>query len=265
MFISKNAAQAIVEEIGNEIHEHINMMNENGVIIASTNPDRIGQVHEGARRVITEKLPELYITEEMETVTTKKGINLPLLVRDQIVGVVGITGEKEQVQCYGNIVRRMTEIMVEDSISRDVRRYDRRMKYRFMEEWISKTGSSYNRDFVERGHRLGIDVEKSYRVMVLGIREYQQLSDTVEGQSFLDDMEKAVRHELEGQGILYLRKPPRQVCFLPKCSDQQMQRIASTLQKMIKKHFVYSVTVGFDSGKSDCCDIHKHFTEAEKA
>lgn len=72
MFISKTAAQAIVEEIGNEIHEHINMMDSKGIIIASTNPERIGQVHEGARRVITEKLSELYITEEMETETTKK-------------------------------------------------------------------------------------------------------------------------------------------------------------------------------------------------
>ena len=36
MFISQTAAQAIVEEIGNEIHEHINMMDSNGIIIAST-------------------------------------------------------------------------------------------------------------------------------------------------------------------------------------------------------------------------------------
>lgn len=65
MFISQTAAQAIVEEIGNEIHEHINMMDSNGIIIASTNPERIGQIHEGARKVITEKLSELYITEDM--------------------------------------------------------------------------------------------------------------------------------------------------------------------------------------------------------
>lgn len=62
MFISKNAAQVIMEEIGREIHEHINMMDENGVIIASTNQERIGQVHEGARRIITENLPELPVT-----------------------------------------------------------------------------------------------------------------------------------------------------------------------------------------------------------
>ena len=85
MFISKNAAQSIVEEIGREIHEHINMMDGKGVIIASTNPERIGQIHEGARRVITEKLPELYITEEMETETTKKWLELRVTKNRYIV------------------------------------------------------------------------------------------------------------------------------------------------------------------------------------
>ena len=141
MYISKIAAQAIVEEIGEEIHEHVNMMDAEGVIIASTNSARIGQTHEGARRIITEGLPELYITGDMENETTRRGINLPLIVRGEIVGVVGITGEKERVVGYGKIVRRMTEIMVTDSIQKDKKRYDQRVRYRFIQEWIEKSAA----------------------------------------------------------------------------------------------------------------------------
>lgn len=265
MFISKNAAQAIVEEIGREIQEHINLMDENGVIIASTNPERIGQIHEGARRVITEKLSELYITDEMETETTRKGTNLPLIVRDRIVGVVGITGDREQVQRYGNIVRRMTEIMVEDSISRDVKRYDRRMKYRFMEEWIAKSNTSHGANFIDRGKALGIDVEKPYRVMAFCFADYQQLSDTVEGQRLLDEMERSVRHEMERRDILYLREPPRQICLLPVCKDEEMKRIAGQLLRMIEQKYGQRMVAGFDSSKGNKHDIHKCCLEAERA
>lgn len=265
MFISKTAAQAIVEEIGNEIHEHINMMDSKGIIIASTNPERIGQVHEGARRVITEKLSELYITEEMETETTKKGTNLPLIVRNEIVGVVGITGDKEQVQRYGNIVRRMTEIMVEDSISKDVKRYDRRMKYRFLEEWIYKPRTAYSLEFIQRGRNLGIDVERPYRAMTLYFLDYQKLSNTLEGQRLLDEMESSVRHEMERKNILYLREPPRQIGLVPVCSNEKIRKIANRLIQMIYKKYGQRLVVGFDSQKGNKYDIRQSCIEAEKA
>ena len=81
MYISQTAAQSIVEEIGREINEHINYMDEEGYIVASTDKARLGTLHTGARRIIEENLPELYITEEMENETTKTGINLPITIR----------------------------------------------------------------------------------------------------------------------------------------------------------------------------------------
>lgn len=265
MFISRTAAQAIVEEIGEEIQEHINLMDGKGVIIASTDSERIGQIHEGARRIITEKLPVLYVSEEMESKTTRRGINLPLTVRDEVVGVVGITGDREQVERYGNIVRRMTEIMVEDSISKDVKRYDRRMKYRFMEEWIAKSGTTYNRSFIERGRNLGIDVEQPYRAMALSFADYQQLSDTLEGQKLLDEMESSVRHVMEQKEFLYLCQPPRQICLVPVRGDEEMGKIALQLAQMIQKKYGRKLIVGFDSSKGNKFDIHRCCLEAKKA
>ena len=122
MYISQMAAQSIVDEIGREICENVNIMDSRGYIIASTDPARIGGLHEGARKIIQERLGELYITSEMETASTRKGINLPIMIHGEIVGVVGISGEKEQVAGYGNIVRRMTEIMVNDSMQKEIGR-----------------------------------------------------------------------------------------------------------------------------------------------
>lgn len=197
MYISRETAQEIVEEIGGEIGAHINLMDERGYIIASTDASRIGNLHEEARRIIQNHLPELYITREMENAMTKKGINLPLVVDENVVGVVGITGDREKVYGYGNIVRRMTEILIADSIQKDAKRYERRQRYYLLEEWLDNPGISRNMDFQKRAAKMGIDVTTPHRVMILLFKEYQELSDTFEGQRLLEQMEASIRHEAE--------------------------------------------------------------------
>ncbi len=54
-------AEIIVKELNTIINDKINMMNEKGVIIASTDQERIGQEHEGAKRIINDRLEELII------------------------------------------------------------------------------------------------------------------------------------------------------------------------------------------------------------
>lgn len=265
MYISQTAAQSIVEEIGREIHEHINFMDQEGYIVASTDKARLGTLHTGARRIIEEKLTELYITEEMENPTTKMGINLPITIKGEIVGVVGITGEKDRVAGYGKIVRRMTEIMVEDSWLKDRRRYDRRVKYRFMEEWIARSGAFYDRSFVERGIQIGIDITRPRRAMVIHFEHYSSLSATQEGQRKLDEMESAVRHYVDKEGILYLREPPKQICLTAACGDEGIGKLAENIRKLLQDKYEENVVIGIDSVDGGSIHISQLCKEAERA
>ena len=74
--LSTQSAQRIVAEIGGIVGQNINMMDAQGYIIASTDPARIGFLHEGARQIIEERLPELYIRAEEATATARTGLNL---------------------------------------------------------------------------------------------------------------------------------------------------------------------------------------------
>lgn len=265
MYISRETAQEIVEEIGREIGEHINIMDERGYIIASTDAARIGNLHEGARRIIKNHLPELYITREMENAMTKKGINLPLIVEGNVVGVVGITGDRERVYGYGNIVRRMTEILIADSIQKDAKRYERRQRYYLLEEWLDNPGISQSMDFQKRAAKMGIDVTKSYRVMILLFKEYQELSDTFEGQRLLEQMEASIRHEAERRKMLYLREPARQICILPWCATAHMTAAAEKICCLIEKKYGRKLAVGYDSGREKHSSMRRRVYEAEKA
>lgn len=265
MYISQTAAQSIVEEIGREINEHINFMDQEGYIVASTDMARLGTLHTGARRIIEEKLPELYITEEMENPTTRLGINLPITIRGEIVGVVGITGEKEWVAGYGNIVRRMTEIMVEDSRMKDHRKYDRRVRYRFMEEWIARSGAYYDRNFVERGIQIGIDIMRPRRAMVIHFARYSKLSATQEGQRKLEEMESAVRHYVDREGILYLREPLKQICLTAACDDESIRKLAEHIRKLLWDKYEERIIIGIDSVNGGSLHISQLCKEAERA
>ena len=142
MKISKSSAQQIVEEIGKLVKQNINLMDHTGRIIASNDPRRIGKFHPGAFEIITRHLQELYITPEREQADplVRQGINLPIEVEGQVEGVIGITGVYDEVIQYGQIVKKMAEILVKERIALDEQRLDQRIRTRFLEDWIMGDG-----------------------------------------------------------------------------------------------------------------------------
>lgn len=266
MYIAQSTAQAIVDEIGNEIHEHINLMDDSGKIIASTDYTRIGALHEGARRIIDEGLEELYITPQMETQTARVGINLPIKVNSEIVGVIGITGDGERVQQFGNIVRHITEIMVEDSMLRDQRRFDRRVRYRYLESWVKDNGAAFDDQFIERGKNLGIDIKIKRRVVMFRLNHFLQLSSKIEGQKKMENIENLIRNEIgKIPDALFLREPTRQICFLPVQEDERMKAFAAAIAQKIKNSYDEDILAGIDGHVEGDVLVHELCREAGKA
>ena len=168
MRITKKSAQQIVEEIGKLVRQNINLMDETGHIIASNDPARIGKFHEGAYRIISQHLPEFYITPELENELpdVRRGINLPIVVDGQLQGVIGITGDYDAVIEYGQIVKKMAEILIRERSELDNRQLDLRVRSRFLEDWILGTGLNNPRTLSERGFALGIDIRSPRRCIV---------------------------------------------------------------------------------------------------
>ena len=91
MFVSKETAQAIVEEMKAATGHDINLMDDQGVILASTDPKRVGEEHGGAKRLLSQGLQRLVVYDDEEP-GTRKGVNLPVYMEGTPVGVIGITG-----------------------------------------------------------------------------------------------------------------------------------------------------------------------------
>lgn len=263
MQISQESAQQIVEEIGRLVHQHINMMDETGHIIASTDASRIGQFHEGAHSVITRQLPELYVTAQTATPTTRRGLNLPIEAEGAIVGVIGLTGDYDKVIHYGQIVKKMTEILIRERTQLDEQRLDLRVRSRFLENWILGEGLTHAAALAERGLALGIDITLPRRVMVVSVQELERYTDSVEGQQLLETVENAVSASVETHSSnIILRNAARQILLVDHRSTEKMHVLALDLAQKAQSSYGVRLAIGIDGTAPD---LHTAYLEANRA
>ncbi|MBQ8621528.1 MAG: helix-turn-helix domain-containing protein [Oscillospiraceae bacterium] len=263
MKISNTSAQQIVEEIGKLVRQNINLMDETGHIIASNDPSRIGKFHPGAYEIITHHMNELYITQEMEKsdVRLRQGINLPIQVDGQVEGVIGITGIYDEVIQYGQIVKKMAEILVRERIAMDEQRLDQRIRTRFLEEWIMGEGPANLQNLSDRGYALGIDISKPRRCVVVSPRQLSGYTDSLEGQEALERVEQVVSSLLP-PGCMVLRNTGRQILVLPSRSNQTLAKLCRRLTDAVSSQLDVQLVCGIDGGATD---IHTAYLQAGRA
>lgn len=264
MRISKPSAQQIVEEIGKVVHQNINLMNEKGIIIASNDHSRIGQFHQGAYRIVSEHLPELYITPEMarRQPLVRQGINLPIEVEGQVEGVVGITGAYGEVFQYGQIVKKMAEILVRERMTMDAQRLDLRVRSRFLEDWVLSDGLDQPQALSQRGFALGIDIHTPRRCMVVSIRNRTFYTNSLEGQQVIEAVEQEVERFLAGRSQLILRNAARQILLLPNLSTEELEKLGRDLAGDVMTKFQLQLAVGIGGQPAD---IHGAYLQANRA
>lgn len=266
MYLSVHSAQQVVQEISAIVRQNVNIMDEHGYVIASTDPRRVGNFHEGARKVITGRLPEYYVPPEEGTPQTRPGLNLPIEVDGEIVGVVGITGPYDQIFDYGQIVKKMTEILIRETSAKERERLDKKIVSRFLEEWILGDGLEQGQAFAERGLGLHIDVTLPRRAMVLRIENLQRLAATSGGQQTIEKTEQAVRRIVgqEGESVC-MHLTTKEVCLVRPRSDEEMIRLAEKLAADVREELGVGLLVGIDSGASGTANVRAAYIRANKA
>ncbi|KFI45767.1 carbohydrate diacid regulator [Bifidobacterium bohemicum] len=125
MDIDPKIAEEIVANIKGVLRHEINLFDTSGTIIASTDKTRIGTGHDGARMAVRLKRT-VPIDNEHQFKGAKNGINVPVLLNDSVVAVIGITGSRNEVEPFGNIIKKMTEILIRENVEQ-VTRFDQRM------------------------------------------------------------------------------------------------------------------------------------------
>lgn len=160
-------AQEIVTRTMCIIPFNVNVMDASGVILASGNPSRIGELHAGALLALAKKL-----TVEIDGATAKNlhgaqpGINLPLKVNGHICGAVGLSGTPDEVRQFGELVRLTAEMILEQANLTNELQRDSRYREAFVLNLI-RYDPAAQAELEAWGRRLGINFERMQLAFLL--------------------------------------------------------------------------------------------------
>ncbi|CQR73773.1 Carbohydrate diacid regulator [Sporomusa ovata DSM 2662] len=117
MILSSELAQQIVNKIMPIVHHNVNIMNDEGIIIGSGDNKRLDSFHQGAEEVIRSgKVVEIYPEDLTLYPGALPGLNWPIIVNTQIVGVVGVSGDPDTVRSTAELVKIVAELILEREI-----------------------------------------------------------------------------------------------------------------------------------------------------
>lgn len=115
MIISKELAQNIVDHLMNIVHKNVNIMDCNGIIIASGQPHRINTFHEGGSFAARSRKTVEIQSQEVRNYSgfLLPGVMWPITVKNKTVGAVSIAGEPDEVRNIAELVKTVTELVLE--------------------------------------------------------------------------------------------------------------------------------------------------------
>lgn len=167
-YLDPLTAQEIVTRTMHIIDYNVNVMDAHGIIVASGEPGRVGELHEGAMQALAQgKVVEVDESTADRMRGAKPGINLPMKLEGQIVGVIGLTGKPSQVRRYGQLVQMTAEMMLEQAKLMSLLARDSRLREELVLHLISSENPSS--ELKEWAQRLGVNLKQPRIAAVIEI------------------------------------------------------------------------------------------------
>ena len=168
MRISSKQAINIVESLREVIDYDINFIDQECIIIASSDKTRVGDFHAGSKLVYETKEP-LIIYSDDEYEGSRSGINYPITFEDEIIATIGITGDYHEVGKFSGIIVKMTEILIKEFYFRDQTEIRLENERYLVELLISEENTLETAVSVAAG--LNINLDKFKRVAIVKLQE----------------------------------------------------------------------------------------------
>lgn len=94
----------------------LNIFNTEGIILASSDKDRIGSFHSGALKAAQTRLEVRIYPEEVSNYEgAKMGVNTPIIRAGEVIGIVGIYGHPDKVETISSLLAIISDHFIEQS------------------------------------------------------------------------------------------------------------------------------------------------------
>jgi carbohydrate diacid regulator len=176
-WLTHELAQEIVDKMMQDIPYSINIMDETGIIIGSGNKARVGTLHKGAVKALESgTMVEISQNNRYE----KKGTNEPIVIGDQFIGVVGITGEPDEVRPFCKLVKTTVSLLIEQSILIGNREAARKREAAFLDALLNEK-KEYSPELIEEAKHFHINLHSETTVLLIkNLKERRTLLESID-------------------------------------------------------------------------------------
>ena len=163
--IDRELAEQIVNTIKDVCDHDINFIAPSGIILASTDPSRVGTFHEIGQQAAASG-SVLEVTEDNNFSGTKQGINLPLYHNECLLAVIGITGAPDKVRSYAYLAERITNLLIHEQ---ELNQYSRRQadKKHFVIQSLIRNETDNQEYLTSCLHEFKIDLNTKKRIVLI--------------------------------------------------------------------------------------------------
>lgn len=192
--IETELAKKFIEQVTQYTEYNINIMNEQGVIIASRDPKRVGSFHEVAYYIVTGSEDMVVTSTEEDYPGVKPGINMVINIDGRREGVVGITGDPGEIKPVALITKMAIEAMLKYEKQQEELRRRRNRKEHF-------TNLLIHVEYPDPGELRNVAKQLNYSENIIRIPILCRLND-IRPEPFLDMIKKSPRHGTEDISII---------------------------------------------------------------
>lgn len=170
MIITAELAQQIVDVIMATVQQNINIMNSSGIIMGSGQKKRLNTYHQGAMEVIeTGKVVEISPENVDHYPGALPGLNWPIVLDKKVVGVVGISGHPDLVRNTAQLVKMVTELILERESMIAAFRANLQLREQFIQLLLSERCNENLKQITKMASLLRFNVEIPHIVAVVNV------------------------------------------------------------------------------------------------
>ncbi len=167
MVITKELAQPIVDKLEQVMDTPVNVIDQEGNVVASSDAARIGTFHQGAIEAMgTRKNLLVYPEHAPMLAGTREGITVPLELYGKVVGAIGLTGEPDALLPIASVIKVAVISLMEQAQLAQQSSYKRKL----LDNWVSNLIAEKVEDYEnlnDQARFLNIDTGKTCSVVVI--------------------------------------------------------------------------------------------------
>ena len=186
MLLSSELAQQILNVLLPISHHNVNIMDQQGRIIASGQAERISSFHKGALDAVTTgSVIAIYPETLNQYPGSLPGINMPIVFEEQTIGVVGVSGHPAAVEATAALVKAVVELVLEREMLRERFRSQANSEEHFLGLLLSDSAATRAQELQRMARMLQINLPLPRLVVVVEVASLLEDAHASYGKSAL--------------------------------------------------------------------------------